>query len=150
MRRIRSFVRVHGRSSLAVGALVVALLAGGSAWALTSGGSGSASRLHPVGAVSSGGGSHYGHKGHHHGRRHAIGGTIRAINGATWTLQTKRGGVLEVKLAPTTAFGSLRSPSSKGQFSVGMSVRVIGTRSGKTVTARRIVARKPGTGASAG
>ncbi|MHB1987139.1 MAG: hypothetical protein ACYCSF_04015 [Acidimicrobiales bacterium] len=151
MSKIFSYVSTHARSSLAVAAIVIALAAGGSAWALTSGSSVSASQVHPVGAASSPGGSHHGHKGHkRHARHHAIAGTISAINGSTWTIQTKKGAVLQVKLATTTAFGSAKSPSTEAQFTVGTTLRVIGTRSGNTVTARRIVARKPASGSPAG
>ncbi|MHB8245695.1 MAG: DUF5666 domain-containing protein [Acidimicrobiales bacterium] len=151
MSKLVSYVSAHTRSALAVAAIAVALAAGGSAWALTSGGNGSASQVRPTGAASSPGGSHHGRKGHHRrGRHHAVAGTISAINGTSWTVQTKRGAVLQVKLSPTTAFGSRKSPSTRDQFRVGMAVRVIGARSGKTITARRIVARKPRSGAPAG
>jgi hypothetical protein len=67
-----------------------------------------------------------------------ITGQITAMNGSTWTVVNKAGKQFTITITPETQFGTKRQPATEAQFSVGNSVRVIGTVNATTVTAARV------------
>ncbi|HEY0816813.1 MAG TPA: hypothetical protein VGE11_26350, partial [Pseudonocardia sp.] len=69
-------------------------------------------------------------------------GQITAETGSTWTVMTAKGRAFTVTLNPQTAFGTAASPGAAAQFPVGTTVRVVGSRTGTTVTATRIAPAK--------
>ncbi|WP_338837250.1 DUF5666 domain-containing protein [Gordonia polyisoprenivorans] len=74
--------------------------------------------------------------------RRGVTGQITAINGQTWTVQTRGDKTVTVDITGDTHFGTERKPQQQNDFAVGDRVVVAGTRSGDTVTAR-IVAKRP-------
>ena len=75
-------------------------------------------------------------KAHH--ARGAV-GTITAIDGNTWTIDTHAGTAVAVTVNGDTAFGKKGTSITASDFSVGERVAVVGTRSGDAVTATRIL-----------
>ncbi|MGJ4843300.1 DUF5666 domain-containing protein [Leifsonia sp. Le1] len=71
--------------------------------------------------------------------RHGAVGTITAISGDTWTMHAASGATVTVKLSSSTAYGTKKKPATEGSFAVGDRIGALGTRSGDTVTAKRIV-----------
>jgi hypothetical protein len=72
-----------------------------------------------------------------------IRGQITAENGSTWTVLSRVGETVTVDITPSTQFGTRAQPASASQFVTGSRVAAIGTRSGTTVTATRVVVPKP-------
>jgi Domain of unknown function (DUF5666) len=75
-----------------------------------------------------------------HAERRGVRGTITAEDGSTWTVTNAANRQFIVTVNPQTAFGTRTAPASAQEFPVGTQVRVVGTISGSTVTATRIVA----------
>ncbi|MBV9314751.1 MAG: hypothetical protein JO100_13725 [Pseudonocardia sp.] len=80
---------------------------------------------------------------HHQG----VTGKISAINGSTWTIHTAQGKDINVTLTPRTQYGTKAAPANAGQFNVGDTVRVAGTRDQDTVTATRVATPRSATAA---
>ncbi len=78
--------------------------------------------------------------------RGAIRGTITAINGSTWIVLTKAGPTVMVTVTSSTVFGTKQAPSTATAFTTGSSVAVLGTRTGDSLIATRIVTAKNGAG----
>lgn len=79
---------------------------------------------------------------HHHAKRHRIHGvrgTIAKIDGDTWTVHTKAGATVTVKISSSTAFGTKKAPAARSSFAVGDRIGALGKRHDKVVTAKRIV-----------
>lgn len=68
-----------------------------------------------------------------------IRGTITSISGNTWTIDTQRGASVTVQVDTSTEFGTQNQTESASDFAVGDGVIVLGTRSGDTVTAIRVL-----------
>jgi hypothetical protein len=66
-------------------------------------------------------------------------GTITSISGSTWTVDTQRGVSLTVQVTSSTQFGTPVQAGSASDFVVGQEVIVVGSRSGDTVTADRVL-----------
>ncbi|MEO7016747.1 MAG: DUF5666 domain-containing protein [Leifsonia sp.] len=66
-------------------------------------------------------------------------GTITSISGDTWTIDTQRGASVTVQVTSSTQFGTPNQTQSASDFAVGDGVIVLGTRSGNTVTAIRVL-----------
>ncbi|MDQ6782250.1 MAG: DUF5666 domain-containing protein [Actinomycetota bacterium] len=155
MSPITTFFRHHLGASVAGGVTVLALAGGSIAYAATSSGSSpsahaSRPRTNVATTTPSGGaagGTGKGHKAKHPGVR----GTITAVNGDAWTVKTAKGATLMVTITAQTAFGSPKAPSSASSFPLGATVRVVGQRTGTSITATRILApATPGTTPGAG
>lgn len=74
----------------------------------------------------------------HHG---AVVGSITAMNGSAWTLQTRDGSSITVDVGDTTTYGTQKKPEALTDFAVGDRIAVLGERDGTTVTAKRVVKR---------
>ena len=151
-----SFIRGHIGAAIASGVAVVALAGGGIAYAVTASGSpapASASRpsastpatTAPHGAS---GASGAGGAGHARAKHPGVRGTVAAVNGGTWTVKITKGATISVTVNPQTAFGTKKAPATASSFPVGTLVRVEGQRAGTSITAARIVAPKPSSGAT--
>ncbi|WP_433862430.1 hypothetical protein [Streptomyces sp. L7] len=68
-----------------------------------------------------------------------VSGTVTQIAGSTWTITTQRGVTLTVDTSSSTAYGAPGQTQKASDFAVGDQVIVVGTRSGSTVTAIRIL-----------
>lgn len=77
-------------------------------------------------------------------RGQGVRGTITAINGNTWTVQSASGVTVTVEVGPNTAFGTKAKPLSPSDFAVGDRVVVVGSRDKTTVVASRITAAGAG------
>ncbi|NUU07542.1 hypothetical protein HNO83_14460 [Leifsonia sp. C5G2] len=66
-------------------------------------------------------------------------GTIASISGDTWTVDRESFAAVKVKVDSSTVFGVPGQSASKSDFASGDEVVVIGTRSGGTVTATRVL-----------
>ncbi|MEY9950689.1 DUF5666 domain-containing protein [Leifsonia sp. EB34] len=66
-------------------------------------------------------------------------GTVTQLSGSTWTITTQRGASLTVVTTSSTVYGAPGQTRKASDFAVGDDVIVIGTRSGSTVTATRIL-----------
>lgn len=66
-------------------------------------------------------------------------GTITAIDGTTWTIDTHAGTAVTVTVNGDTAYGKKGAPIAASDFSVGERIVVVGARSGDAVTATRIL-----------
>ncbi len=66
-------------------------------------------------------------------------GTITSISGSTWTIGTQRGASLTVLVTSNTVFGTPNQSESASDFAVGQEVIVLGSRSGATLTAVRVL-----------
>ena len=75
-----------------------------------------------------------------------IRGTITAINGSTWTVVTKAGPTVSVAVTSTTVFGTKQAPETASAFTTGSSIVVLGTRSGDSLVATRVIMPKDGAG----
>ena len=134
-----SFFRRHAVALSIVGAaLAVVLVSAGTAWgvsaAVTSARSapvpGATALAHP----GKGGGSHK-TKVAAQGAR----GTITAMNGESWTLTSQTGATVTVRLDSSTQFGTAKAPRTASSFAVGDKIGAVGTRTGDSVAAKRIV-----------
>lgn len=77
------------------------------------------------------------------GRRHGHGtvGSITAMDGSSWTVQTRADTTLTVTITPNTTFGTKAHPQKETDFTVGDRIAVAGTRDGDTIDATRIAKR---------
>lgn len=145
-----SFVRRHVVGlSIAAAALAIVVVAGGTAWgvsAAVAGGDSAAPAAMSTAAHAKKGAASATQK-HTHGTV----GTVTAMSGGTWTIQSAAGASVTVTVDSSTAFGTAKKPATASSFAVGDRVGVIGARTGDSVTATRIVhlgAGKRGTTAS--
>jgi len=69
----------------------------------------------------------------------AVRGTIASISGSTWTITTQRGASVTVDVTSSTRFGLPNGSKSASDFAVGQEVIVVGSRSGDTIEASRIL-----------
>ena len=72
-------------------------------------------------------------------QRGIVRGTIASLSGSTWTIDNQRGTTITVRITSSTAFGTPGSSERAADFATGDEVIVVGTRSGDTVTATRIL-----------
>ena len=139
--RFGSFTRSLQRHTIAYavggGVLVAALIGGGAAWASTPSQASSSIVASSSSARPEAAQTHA--KAHHPKKKHEIVGVITAITGSTWSLRTHRNTVLTITTSSTTAYGTVKKPTTASSFTVGERVVVRGHRSGSTVTAKRIL-----------
>jgi hypothetical protein len=134
-----SFLRRHAIGvGVAAAVLAVVVVAGGTAWGVSA--AVAAAQPAPAAASAAMHGTAAAHK-KAHGKRaaHGVVGTLTAVNGDTWTVKAASGNTVTVTLNSETAFGTKKAPATRGSFTTGSRVGVLGTRSGDTVTATRIV-----------
>ncbi len=140
MSQFKKFISRHVAASIVAGVALIALAGGGIAYAATRGGSSTTSTATaataPATTVPSGKA-----KKSKADKTPATEGTINAMNGGSWTLKTKKDASVTV-MTSQTAFGTAKAPSSASNFTVGAPVRVVGTVSGSTVNATRILSPK--------
>ena len=133
-----SFFRRHLVGlSIAAAALAIVVVAGGTAWgvsAAVAGGDSAAPAAMSAAAHAKKGAAAAKQK-HTHGTV----GTVTAMSGGTWTIQSAAGATVTVTVDSTTAFGTAKKPATASSFAVGDRVGVIGARTGDSVTATRIV-----------
>ncbi|MEV8213919.1 DUF5666 domain-containing protein [Leifsonia sp. NPDC077715] len=136
-----SFLRRHAVGvGVAAAALAVIVVAGGTAWGVSA-----AVASTQTAAVAPAAQSAMHKTGPHTGAsgkrkaEHGARGTLTAVNGDTWTLKTASGTTVSVKITSSTAFGTKKSPAARDSFASGDRIGVLGTRSGDSVTATRIV-----------
>ena len=91
-----------------------------------------------------------GAQGEHARKAHGVTGTITAINGSTWTIQTTQGDPFTVTIGSDTRFGTAKAPAQASDFAVGDRIVATGKRSGTTVEATRVVKRVARTAPSSG
>lgn len=124
---------------VAGGVLFAALIGGGAAWASTPSQvaspvvtSSPALSAQPTVALT---------RAHAHNtkKKHEIVGVVTSINGSTWTVRTHRNTVLTITTSSTTAYGTVKKPTTASSFAIGDRVVVRGHRSGSAVTAKRIL-----------
>ncbi|WP_434316890.1 DUF5666 domain-containing protein [Leifsonia sp. P73] len=145
-----SFFRRHVVGlSIAAAAVAIVVVAGGTAWGVSAAvaGVGSAAPAAMNTAAHAKKGTTSAKQKHTHGTV----GTVTALSGGSWTIQSAAGATVTVTVDSATAFGTAKKPATASSFAVGDRVGVIGARSGDTVTATRIVhlgAAKHGTTAS--
>ncbi|MBE7160570.1 MAG: hypothetical protein INR72_04930 [Williamsia herbipolensis] len=89
-------------------------------------------------------------QGEHARKSRGVAGTITAINGSTWTIQTTQGDPFTVTIGSDTKFGTAKAPAQASDFAVGDRIVATGTRSGTTVEATRVVKRVARTAPSSG
>ncbi|QNE34902.1 DUF5666 domain-containing protein [Leifsonia shinshuensis] len=133
-----SFLRRHAVGlSIAAAALAIVVVAGGTAWGVSAAvaGGGSAAPAAMNTAVHAKKGASAAKQKHSHGTV----GTVTAMSGGTWTIQSAAGTPITVNVGSATAFGTAKKPATESSFAVGDRVGVLGTRSGDSVTATRIV-----------
>jgi hypothetical protein len=80
-------------------------------------------------------------EGEHARKSRGVAGTITAINGSTWTIQTTQGDPFTVTIGSDTRFGTAKAPAQASDFAVGDRIVATGRRSGTTVEATRVVKR---------
>ncbi len=80
-------------------------------------------------------------------KREGVRGTITAIAGSSWTIATKAGPTVTITVNSSTLYGTKAAPAAASDFAVGDSVAVIGTRTGDTGVATRVVKTTKGAGA---
>lgn len=134
-----AFLRRHAVGlSIAAAALAVVVVAGGTAWGVSAA-VGQADAAAPASmstAVHAKKGT-TGVVGRNHDR--AAVGTVTAMSGGTWTIQSAAGATVSVTVDSSTAFGTAKKPADASSFAVGDRIGVVGTRVGDSVTATRIV-----------
>lgn len=69
-------------------------------------------------------------------------GTVRSIDGDTWTVGTPAGASLTVRVGGTVRFLREGAAATASDFRVGDTVVVAGTRSGDTIDAKRVAVPK--------
>ncbi|MFE4951990.1 DUF5666 domain-containing protein [Leifsonia sp. NPDC056665] len=133
-----SFFRRHAIGlSIAAAAVAIVVVAGGTAWGVSAaiaGGDSTAPAAMSTAAHAKKGAISAKQK-----RAHGTVGTVTAMSGGTWTIQSAAGATVTVTVDSTTAFGTAKKPDSASAFAIGDRVGVIGARSGDSVTATRIV-----------
>ncbi|MFE4470496.1 hypothetical protein ACFRFH_16935 [Leifsonia sp. NPDC056824] len=149
-----SFLRRHVVGlSIAAAALAIVVVAGGTAWgvsaAIAGGDSAAPAAMNSAMHAKKGGAGGSAAK---QKRSHGTVGTLTGMSGGTWTIQSAAGATVTVTVGSGTTFGTAKKPATESSFAVGDRIGVIGTRSGDSVTATRIVhvgAAKNGTMATA-
>jgi len=141
MEKLTVFVRSHLGAAIAAAATAVVLVGGILILVLAGGGSSApAAATAPITTsttvVAPGAGSGAGAS--TGARRLGVRGQITAIEGNTWTVLSARGVPVTVEVTPNTTFGTKAKPMTASDFSVGQDVVVLGSRTGRTVTAARI------------
>lgn len=132
-----SFFRRHALGvGVAAAVVAVVLVAGGTAWGVAAAVAGGNTAA-PA-AMNS---AMHAKKGAAGASAHAKGavGTLTAISGGTWTMQTAAGATITVEIGSSTTYGTAKKPADASSFAVGDRIGALGTRSGDTVTATRIV-----------
>ena len=136
----KHFLRRHTLgASLAGAALTVGLVAGGAAWGVSAAVAdtpNSSTVATTSTSTPTPGATH--HPGRHH-RFHGVKGTITKIDGDTWTVHTKSGATVTVKISSSTAFGTKKTSATRASFAVGNKIGALGKRADHVVTAKRIV-----------
>lgn len=149
-----SFLRRHVLGlSIAAAALAIVVVAGGTAWgvsaAIAGGDSAAPAAMNSAVHAKKGGAGGSAAK---QKRSHGTVGTLTGMSGGTWTIQSAAGATVTVTVGSDTTFGTAKKPATESSFAVGDRIGVIGTRSGDSVTATRVVhvgAAKNGTTATA-
>lgn len=134
-----SFLRRHAIGvAVAAAALAIVVVAGGTAWGVSAAvaSNDSAASAAPA-AASSAMHAKKGAAAHKHSRG-AV-GTLTAIADGHWTIRSAAGATLTVTIGSSTAYGTAKKPATASSFAVGDRVGVLGTRTGDTVAATRIV-----------
>lgn len=72
-------------------------------------------------------------------RSPTVRGQLTALVGDTWTVSPTTGTTITVAVGAQTTFGTAKTPLGRDRFTVGTQVAVIGSLTGDTVTARRII-----------
>lgn len=147
-----SFLRRHAVGlSIAAAALAIVVVAGGTAWgvsaAVAGGDSAAPATMSTAVHAKKGGAASAKLK-----RSHGTLGTLTAMSGDTWTIQSAAGATVTVTVGSSTTFGTAKKPTTVSSFAVGDRIGVIGARSGDSITAARVVhlaAAKNGTRATA-
>lgn len=146
-----SFLRRHTVGlAIAAAALAIVVVAGGTAWgvsAAVAGGGSAAPAAMDTAVHAKKGGAGTAKQKHSHGTV----GTLTAMSGGMWTIQSAAGATVTVSVGSSTTFGTAKKPATESSFAVGDRIGVIGMRSGDSVTATRIVhlaAAKKGTTAT--
>lgn len=133
-----SFFRRHAIGlSIAAAAVAIVVVAGGTAWGVSAaiaGGDSAAPAAMSTAAHAKKGATSAKQK-----RAHGTVGTVTAMSGGTWTIQSAAGATVTVTVDSTTAFGTAKKPDTASAFAIGDRVGVIGARNGDSVTATRIV-----------
>lgn len=75
-------------------------------------------------------------------------GKVQSASGSSFTVLTSAGQKVTVKKAPTTKYDQGTSPSSASAIKKGTSVLVLGTTSGTTITASKVVVQPAGGGST--
>ncbi|MDQ2729232.1 MAG: DUF5666 domain-containing protein [Actinomycetota bacterium] len=154
MGQTTSLIRRHVGAAIASGVAVLALAGGGIAYAATSPGSSAPAKASPPPTTAPAAGAHGSASAHGAGttktKHPGLRGTVTAVNGGAWTVKTAKGVSMTVTVTPQTVFGTKKAPSSASSFPVGSTVRVVGQRTGTTITATRIIAPKPAGGSTTG
>jgi hypothetical protein len=135
-----SFLRRHAVGvGVAAAVLAVIVVAGGTAWGVSAA---VASTQTAASAPMTSMNTSHDTKAAAHKKKHKVhgaAGTIATMSGDTWTLHADSGTTVTVKLSSSTAYGTKKTPATASSFAVGDKVGALGTRSGDTVTATRIV-----------
>jgi hypothetical protein len=143
MAHITRFIRTHARQAAIAAVVMVALAAGGVAYAVSnSGGSPSPQAAPPTTTAPA-------NPRAASARAKPVRGQLTAIAPGSWTLQTSTGQTMTVIIDPKTKFGANKAPSTSSAFAVGNSIVVRGRQSGTSITAKRIrMAPAKGAGAT--
>jgi len=132
-----SFFRRH-TLGIGVAAVVVAVIvvAGGTAWGVSA-----AVAAGNTAVPASMNSAAHAKKGAAGASKHAKGavGALTSMSGDTWTMQSASGTTITVKIGSSTTYGTAKKPAAASSFAVGDRIGVLGTRTGDTVTATRIV-----------
>ncbi|MDR6971064.1 DUF5666 domain-containing protein [Leifsonia shinshuensis] len=137
------FVRRHAVAVAIVAAvLAVIVVAGGTAWGVSAAVASTQTASAPMKPTVHAAGTKASARkaaASKHAKAHAVRGTITAISGDSWTVRSASGKTATVKLDSATTFGTKKTPATRDSFAVGDRIGVLGTRSGTTVTAKKIV-----------
>ena len=68
----------------------------------------------------------------------AVRGSLTAIDGDAWTVQTANNGTVTVTVGADTKFGTAKAAAARSDFTVGKQVLVTGVQSGSTGAATRV------------
>ena len=138
-------------TSIATGATVIVLATGGYAIANSGSSSSTANATTATSAATSGqpvsapGGSNA-RSGPAAG---GASGTVDSVSTSSFTISTSAGQKVTVNKASSTAYQSGTNPVSASAITKGESVLVLGTTSGKTITASQVIVQPTGGGAAA-
>lgn len=136
-----SFLQRHAVGvGITAAVLAVVVVAGGTAWGVSAAVAGeqTSASTHLTAQNASHTMKKHGSTASKH-KAHGAVGSITAMSGDTWTMHAASGATVTVKLSSSTAYGTKKTPSTQSTFAVGDRIGALGTRSGDTVTATRIV-----------